>query len=76
MGEQSGEIVTVGSFSNPSEARVAQGLLESCGIEVLVGDENISRMENPIFVDGTKLQVRAADADKARELLASVSSQD
>jgi hypothetical protein len=72
MGGENREIVTVASFSNPGEAQIARGFLESFGIEVLAGDENISRMENPLLVGGTKLQVRAADADTARELLARV----
>jgi hypothetical protein len=75
MGEENRGIVTVASFSSPSEAQIARGFLESFGIEVLVGDENISRMENPVLVGGTKLQVRDADADTARELLARVKSQ-
>jgi hypothetical protein len=75
MGEENTEIVTVASFSSPSEAQIARGFLESFGIEVLVGDENISRMENPVLVGGAKLQVRAGDADRARELLAGIKSQ-
>jgi len=65
-------MVTVATFSNQGEAQIARGFLESSGIEVFVGDENLSRMENPVFTGGTKLQVRAADADTARELLTQV----
>ncbi len=65
-------MTTVATFSNQGEAQIAQGLLESCGIEVFVGDENMSRMENPVLIGGTKLQVRDADADTARELLTQV----
>jgi hypothetical protein len=68
----SDEMVTVATFSNQGEAQIAQGFLESYGIEVLVGDENLSRMENPVLIGGAKLQVRAADADTARELLKQV----
>lgn len=65
-------MVTVATFSNQGGAQIAQGFLESSGIEVFVGDENLSRMENPVLIGGTKLQVRAADADTARELLTQV----
>jgi hypothetical protein len=71
----SDETVTVATFSNQGEAQIARGFLESCGIEVFVGDENMSRMENPVLISGFKLQVRAADADTARELLARVKSE-
>jgi Putative prokaryotic signal transducing protein len=70
-----GEIVTVATFSNQGEAQIARGFLESCGIEVFVRDENMSRMENPVLIGGSKLQVSAADAAKARELLAQVNRQ-
>ena len=66
------ELITVATFANQGEAQIAQGFLESCGIEVFAGDENMSRMENPVLVGGFKLQVRAEDADNARELLAQV----
>jgi hypothetical protein len=71
----SDEMVTVATFSNQGEAQIARGFLESGGLEVFVGDENMSRMENPILINGFKLQVRAADADTARQLLASVRSE-
>jgi hypothetical protein len=68
------EMVTVATFSNQNEAQIARGFLESCGIEAFIGDENMSRMENPVFIGGAKLRVRSEDADTARRLLASVKS--
>jgi hypothetical protein len=68
----SDEMVTIATFSNQGEAQIAQGFLESYGIKVFVGDENLSRMENPVLIGGTKLQVGAADAATARELLTQV----
>jgi hypothetical protein len=71
----SDELVTIRTFSNQGEAQIARGLLESCGIPVFLGDENLSRMENPVLIGGSKLQVRATDANTARELLMGVKSE-
>ncbi len=68
-------LVTIATFTNLGELQIARGFLESCGIEVFVGDENMSRMENPVLVGGSKLQVRAADADTARELITRAKSE-
>jgi len=65
------ELVTVATFMYPAQAHVARGRLESEGIRAFVADENLITM-NWLYantIGGVKLQVSAADADRARAIL-------
>ena len=64
-------LITVERFRDLHEALLAQGKLESAGIESFLADGNIVRADWlwSNAVGGLRLQVRANDALSARELL-------
>jgi hypothetical protein len=62
-------VVTIRQFGNMTEALLAQGCLQSAGIECFLTDSNIARMETPLLTQGMKLQVNAEDAETAIALL-------
>ena len=62
------EVVTVASFSEPLEAEMARGRLESAGIEVFLAGENARIMEPGL--GPLRLQVAAKDEADALALLA------
>jgi hypothetical protein len=62
------ELVTIRRFGNMSEALLAQGCLDSAGVECFLADTNVSRLEWPI-TRGLRLQVKAEDAETAAALL-------
>jgi Putative prokaryotic signal transducing protein len=61
-------LVTIREFGEMSEALLAQGCLQSAGIESFLADANIARLEWRI-VRGVRLQVDAVDAETAVSLL-------
>jgi Putative prokaryotic signal transducing protein len=65
------ELVTVGRYRDMPEAFVARSVLESAGIECLLRDENLVRMDwlYSNMIGGMRLQVGAEDEAAARELL-------
>ncbi|MGB6902925.1 MAG: DUF2007 domain-containing protein [Acidobacteriaceae bacterium] len=65
------EVVTVRRYRDLSEAIVAQSLLESALIKAWTRDENLVRMDwfYSNLVGGVRLQVDAADAAAAAEVL-------
>ena len=65
------ELVTVRQFRDLPEALLAKGSLESAGIECFLADDNLVRLDWFIsnFIGGIKLNVRAADAENAQQLL-------
>ncbi|MGC2300443.1 MAG: DUF2007 domain-containing protein [Acidobacteriaceae bacterium] len=65
------EVVTVRRYRDLTEAMVAQSLLESTGIQAWTRDENLVRMDwfYSNLVGGVRLQVDAADAAAAAEVL-------
>ena len=65
------ELITVGNYSGLPEAELAQGILDSAGIESVLVDENVGRMLTWTVVGGFKLQVNKDDADAAVKLLGS-----
>ncbi len=67
MGEQD-EVVTVADFTEPLEAEMARGRLQSAGIEVFLAGENARILEPGLA--SLRLQVAAADAADARAILA------
>ncbi len=62
------EVVTVGDFTEPLEAEMARGRLESAGIDVFLAGENARIMEPGL--GPLRLQVAAKDAEDARAILA------
>jgi hypothetical protein len=66
------ELVTIQQFRDLPEALLAKGSLESAGIECFLADDNLVRLDWFIsnFIGGIKLNVRAADVENARKILA------
>ena len=65
------EIVIVDRFRDLLEAELAKGKLQSAGIDCLVADENLVRMDwfYSNAIGGLRLMVRAEDVDSARTIL-------
>jgi hypothetical protein len=61
-------LVTIRRFGDMSEALMAQGCLESAGIECFLADTNMGRVDWPL-TRGMRLQVKADDAADALALL-------
>lgn len=63
--------VPLATLLTPEEAGMAQGLLETAGIEALLEDQALSAVDPLVrlAIGGTKLLVRAEDANRARALL-------
>jgi hypothetical protein len=64
-------LITVATFTLPSDLAIVKGRLESEGIECFVSDEMTVQVYNFVSnaVGGIKLKVRAEDVDRAREIL-------
>jgi hypothetical protein len=65
-------LVTIATFAEAWEARLALGKLEADGIPASLADENMVGIGGGLYtnmVGGIKLQVPAADAQRARMLL-------
>jgi hypothetical protein len=60
-------LVTVGRYSNPVEAQMAKGMLESVGVETFLVGENVNSLMPGAF--RVRLQVRLEDEAGARMLL-------
>jgi|KBSMisStaDraftv2_1062788.scaffolds.fasta_scaffold30491_2 hypothetical protein len=65
------ELVTIRKFRDLPEALLAQGRLESSGIESFLADDNMVRMDWLIsnLLGGVKLKVEEADVEIAEEIL-------
>jgi hypothetical protein len=65
------ELVTIRKFRDLPEALLAKGSLESAGIEALLADDNVIRLDWfwSNLMGGIKLQVDQEDADAANEIL-------
>ena len=65
------QFTTVRRYRDLSEAIVARSLLESCGIEVNLCDENLARLDWQIsnFIGGIRLQVKPDDEQVATQIL-------
>ncbi len=61
------QVVTVAHFTEPMEAEMARGRLESAGIEVFLAGENARIMEPGL--GPLRLQVAAKDEQDARAIL-------
>jgi hypothetical protein len=64
-------LTTVRRYRDLSEAIVARCLLESCGIEVDLRDENLVRLDWQVsnFIGGIRLQVESEDVSDAIAIL-------
>lgn len=64
-------LVTIATFDQPAQARLAQNVLEEAGIRAAVADESLVAMDWLLSnaVGGIKIQVWEADADRAVRVL-------
>ncbi len=65
------ELITILTFTYIHELAVAQGLLESEGVETFLKDEFVASV-NPLYsnaIGGIKLQVNADDVERATIIL-------
>lgn len=65
---QNFNLVTIHQFGDASEALLAQGCLQSAGIESFLADLNIARVDWPL-TRGIRLQVHPEDVESAMALL-------
>ncbi|MGN0220016.1 MAG: putative signal transducing protein [Muribaculaceae bacterium] len=65
-------LVTIATYNTDWEAHIAQGVLDTHDIESTLGNEVFSSIYPIGFnsLGGVSLNVRACDADRAREVLA------
>ncbi len=63
--------VTVRTCGDAGEAALIRSMLEADGIQVLIPDENMARMEFPLMLGtaGIRVQVAPDDVERALELL-------
>lgn len=64
------ELEVIETFHSPAQAGMARSLLAAEGIEVYLLDEHVASVTGGHAFFPTRLQVRAADAERARALLA------
>lgn len=67
-------LITVATFSQPTEAHILKGRLEAEGIPCFLGDEHIIAAQ-PLYsvaVGGVKLQVTEGDEEEARVMIARI----
>ncbi|KAA3628814.1 MAG: DUF2007 domain-containing protein [Proteobacteria bacterium] len=71
-------MITIATFDTMPDAHIALGRLRAEGIEAYLADEHLVQTDwlYAIAVGGIKLRVDAADADRAREILATDYSAD
>ncbi len=69
------DFVTIATYLSLAEAEPPRLALEEAGIHALATDENMGSLLGTNMVFGIKLQVAAADAQRAREVLAELESQ-
>ena len=63
------KLVAVGDFPNRIDAELAQGALESAGIESMVSADDAGGMRPSLWLSGVRLLVREPDAARALEIL-------
>ena len=67
------EFVTLEEFTEPIDAQIAKGMLESSGIECFLLSENTNNLLGAAFF--AQLQVHKKDEADARELLSDVEAE-
>jgi hypothetical protein len=64
------KLVAVGSFPNKIDAELAQGALQAADIEAIVSADDAGGLQPGTWVsEGVRVLVRAADAERAKEIL-------
>jgi hypothetical protein len=65
-------MITVATFDNQADAHIAKGRLEAEGLSPVLGDSHLVQTDwlYSAALGGIKLQVPAAEAERARQLLA------
>ena len=76
--DAAGEWVTVRTCMWGHEADLLRSVLEGSGIEAFIPDEQMSTLRPHLLLGtgGVRLQVRAADAERAREVLNTIEEGD
>ena len=69
------DLCTVAAYSRPAEAHLAKNLLNENGIRAFVIDEHSAALDGWSALVETKVQVAAADAERAKILLTRGESQ-
>ena len=69
---EQGTPVTVGHYFNLMEAQIAKSILEAEGIPAFVIDLQMGQLFTTFTIGGFRLQVRAGDEERAREILDSM----
>ena len=59
-------MITVATYPNPTDAYIAKGLLESCGIHCEIRHEHVQQL---LPIGAVELLVVEQDATRAREIL-------
>jgi hypothetical protein len=63
------KLVSVGDFPNRIDAEIAQGALDSAGIESMVSADDAGGLQPGLWMSGVKLLVRDPDVPRALEIL-------
>ena len=64
---KSSDLISVSTFRSTADAQIAKGILDEAGIESMIQSDNAGGMYPALA--GADLLVRAADADKANDVL-------
>jgi Putative prokaryotic signal transducing protein len=67
--EDNDRLVVVGDFLNRIDADVARSALEASGIESFVSADDAGGVQPGLWMEGVRLLVLEADADRARAVL-------
>ena len=71
----SDEPIVVKTFSNETEAEMAQQLLDGAGVRAFVFKDDAGGMEPQLQASGgVRLMVRATDAERARDVIKKIVS--
>jgi len=65
------DLVVVGTFLNKIDAEIAQGALQAVAIKSMVSADDAGGIRPSLWMGGVRLLVRAADAERANEVLGS-----
>jgi predicted RNA-binding Zn-ribbon protein involved in translation (DUF1610 family) len=69
-------LVTLTTFRTAHDANLAKAVLADEGVPSFLGDENVSSMAPYVAPNGVKLQVAAADFDRAEGILNRIAGMD
>ncbi len=69
MSAEEHPLVAVRTFTNRQEAEVAQGALESAGLESLIAADDAGATQPGLWMSGVRLLVREEDLEEATGIL-------